>query len=393
MTDPPDKGPAKHRGHNEGSIYQTKDGAWRGAISLGYGPEGKPRRKYVSGRTRAEVNRKVTRLLNDDQRGVSIASDIPTVKTFLTNWLADVVKPGERPRTYESYESICRVHLIPALGRHRLDKLTAQHVQAMLASKKAEGLRGRSLLNIRGVLRIALNQAMRWDLVYRNVVTLTDAPTLDRFEAKPMTPTEVVTFLTHVKDDRLVALYATAVTLGLRQGELLGLSWDDVDLARATLRVRRQLQWSSGKPRVPQLVEPKTEGSTRRLPIPDELVDALKRHRTRQLEGRLRAGGTWPAEWDLVFCSTVGTPLDPRNVTKRFQDLLGDAGLERRRFHDLRHTTGSFLTAEGIHPRLIMEILGHSQISTTMNTYAHVELDSLRGALAHATELFPQEAI
>lgn len=388
----PDEPGKRHRGHNEGSVYQTKDGSWRGAVSLGYGPDGKPRRKYVSGKTRAETSRKIARLLSDDQRGVSIATEVPTVKRFLTSWLTDVVKPGERPRTYESYESICRVHLIPSLGRHRLDKLTAQHVQSMLAHKRTEGLRGRSLLNIRGVLRIALNQAMRWDLVSRNVVTLTDAPTLDPFEAKPLPPAEVTTFLAHVSADRLAALYEVAVMLGLRQGELLGLSWADIDFGTGTLRVRWQLQWTSGKPRIPQLVEPKTTGSRRQLPLPDGLVDTLRQHRTRQLEERLRAGGRWPAEWDLVFCSTVGTPLDPRNVTKRFQDLLEDAGLDRRRFHDLRHSCGSFLTARGVHPRLIMEILGHSQISTTMNTYAHVELESLRGALAHIGEFYPREA-
>ncbi len=393
MTDQPADKPAKrHRGHNEGSVYQTKDGDWRGAVSLGYGADGKPRRKYVSGRTRAEVNRKVTRLLSSDQQGIPIATDVPTVARFLTSWLEDVVKPGGRARTYETYEGVCRRHLIPSLGRHRVDKLTAQHIQAMLSRKRADGLAGSTIVHIRAILRLALSQAVRWDLVPRNVAALTDPPKTEAYQATPLTPAEVARFLEQVADDRDEALYVVAVMLGLRQGELLGLSWDDVDLGKGTLRVHRQLQWSADKPRRPLLVEPKTERSKRQLPLPPDVLDTLRRHRTRQLEERLRAGGRWSTDLDLVFSSPAGTPLDASSLTKRFQARLDAAGLERRRFHDLRHTSGSFLTARGVHPRLIMEILGHSQIATTMNTYAHVELDSLRDALAHVSEFYPPEA-
>lgn len=392
MTDPPEKGPTRHRGHNEGSIYQTKDGAWRGAISLGYGPDGKLRRKYVSGRTRADVNRKVKRLLNDDQMGIPIATDVPTVARYLTSWLEDVVKPGSRPRTYESYEGVCRLHLIPTIGRHRLDKLTAQHIQAMLALKRSEGLKGTSLVNIRTILRIALAQAVRWDLVSRNVAALTDPPKTETFQPKPLAPAEVSQLLEHFAGDREEALYVVAVMLGLRQGEILGLIWDDVDFGKGTLQVRRQLQWSVDKPRRALLVEPKTERSKRQLPLPSDVLEVLRRHRTRQLEERLLAGPQWHAEFDLVFRTSTGAPLDASALTRRFRTALSEAGLERRRFHDLRHTTGSFLTAMGVHPRHVMEILGHSQIATTMNTYAHVELDSLRDALAHVSEFYPPEA-
>ncbi len=388
----PDEPGKRHRGHNEGSVYQTKDGSWRGAVSLGYGPDGKTRRKYVSGRTRAEVNRKVTRLLSSDQQGIPIVTDVPTVARFLTSWLEDVIKPDGRARTYETYEGVCRRYLIPSLGRHRIDKLTAQHIQAMLAQKRTEGLAGSTLVHMRSILRLALSQAVRWDLVTRNVAALTDPPKAESYQATPLTPAEVVRFLEHIAGDRDEALYVVAIMLGLRQGEILGLSWSDVDLGKGTLRVRQQLQWSTDKPRRPLLVEPKTERSKRQLPLPPEVLDVLRRHRTRQLEERLRAGGRWSTDLDLVFCSTTGTPLDTSSLTKRFHARLAAAGLERRRFHDLRHTSGSFLTARGVHPRLIMEILGHSQIATTMNTYAHVELDSLRDALAHVSEFYPPEA-
>ncbi len=383
---------ARRRGHNEGSVYQLKDGTWRGAVTFLDAADGRRRRKYVSGRTRTEASRKVAQLRADHERGVALATGIPTVAMFLTSWLEDVVKPGGRPRTFETYEGVCRRHLIPTLGRHRLDKLTAQHIQAMLTQKRTEGLKGSSLTHIRAILRIALAQAVRWDLVARNVAALTDPPRTETFQASPLTPAEVSQFLAHVAGDRLEALYVVAIMLGLRQGELLGLGWSDVDLTAGTLRITRQLQWSPDRPRRPLLVAPKTERSRRQLPLPIDVLDALRRHRTRQLEERLLAGPSWRPDLDLVFCSPTGTPLDASSLTKRFQVALTDAGLDRRRFHDLRHTTGSFLTARGVHPRLIMEILGHSQIATTMNTYAHVELDSLRGALAHVSELTPREA-
>jgi integrase len=384
MTDSeqPDKPTKRRRGHNEGSVYRTKDGLWRGAVFLGYKTDGTPDRKYISGKTRAEVNRQVTKLLHDHQRGVPIATSTPTVEKFLDQWLEQVVKPRKRPGTYAAYESIVRIHLKPALGRHKIEKLTAQHIRAMLAAKQEAGVAGRTLLNIRGVLRAALNQAMKDDLVSRNVATLTDPPVLEPYEGKPLSPADVTRFLAAASGERLEALFVTAVWLGMRQGELFGLRWQDVDFSAGRLVIAKQLQWSNDKPKVPALVNPKTERSKRRLPLPAPVARVLQLHRRRQLEEKLIAGQRWQGdEWGLIFCSTIGTPLDPSNVTKQYRAVLDKAGIERRRFHDLRHSTGTFLTAKNVHPRVVMQILGHSQISTTMNIYAHVELDTMKDAL------------
>ncbi|HEV2124599.1 MAG TPA: N-terminal phage integrase SAM-like domain-containing protein, partial [Chloroflexota bacterium] len=177
--------PSKRRARHSGSVYQTKDGTWRGAVSLGWTADGKPRRKYVSGMSKTEVRRKVEQLASEHQRGIPIVTSSPTVTAYLEEWLEHVVKPKRRRRTYEAYESIVRVHLIPAIGRHKLERLTALQVQAMLNEKRAAGVSGRTVSTIRAVLRAALNQALRWDMVPRNVATLTDAPTPDDFEAKP----------------------------------------------------------------------------------------------------------------------------------------------------------------------------------------------------------------
>jgi integrase len=374
---------ARRRGHNEGSIYQTADGQWRGSVTVGHTPDGKQQRKYVRGRTRAEVSRKIATLVTDLQRGLPVASSSPTVGAFLDMWLEDVVRVKNRQRTYEAYGTIVRVHLTPALGKIKLEKLTAAQVQTMLNRAKANGARGRQLINIRAVLRAALNQAMRWDLVYRNVATLTDAPKPDDFQAKPLAAADVSTFLQAAKGDRLEALWMATVWLGLRQGEVFGIRWADLDLDAGSVRIQKQIQVTGkGETKQVQLVDTKTEKSRRTLPLPAPLVTSLRKHRKEQLTEQLLAGPRWKGgEWGLVFCTTIGTPLDQSNVTKRYRELLTAAGLEIRRFHDLRHSTGTYLAANGVHPRTIMEILGHSQISTTMNTYTHVELDSMRNAL------------
>ncbi len=423
MTEHTDK-PIKRRrsGNNDGTVYQTTEGKWRGAVSFGHGSDGKLVRRYVSGRTKTETKDKVRDLIRQRDRGITPASTSSTVKELLETWLETVIQPNRRYRTYMAYKSAVDNHLVPVLGRRKVRDLTAQHVQALLADRKALGLRGTSLAHIRTVLRMALNQAMRWDMVERNVAVLTESPAVERFEAKPLAPDEVTTLLAHSANERLGSLWATTVTLGLRKGEVLGLQWAHVDLTAGTLRVRHQLQWIDGRPmtdeerqandaavaahgpkgklpfvghrrdrvkREPVLIEPKTAQSKRQLPIPGDLVDALRRHRTRQLEERLRAGAQWDGTWDLVFCTPIGAPLDSRSVSRSFQESLTKAGLESRRFHDLRHSCGSFLAARGVHPRIIMEILGHATIAMTMNVYAHVELDSLREALAHTSNLFP----
>jgi integrase len=204
--------------------------------------------------------------------------------------------------------------------------------------------------------------------VPRNVATLVDAPRVERAEIRPMTPEEARQFLDVMKDDRLEALYSVAIALGLRQGEALGLLWPDIDLVRGTLTVQRSLQRIEGKLK---LVEPKTTRSRRTINLPQVAINSLLAHRARQQQERLIAGNAWQ-ETGFVFTTSIGTPLDASTVTHRFQATLQTAGFPRTRFHDLRHTCATLLLVQGVHPRLVMEILGHSQISLTMNLYSHV---------------------
>jgi integrase len=200
------------------------------------------------------------------------------------------------------------------------------------------------------------------------VATLVDPPRTVRKPVQPLTAEKARHFLVSTREDRLGPLFHVAITTGLRQGELFGLRWQDVDLDAGTLMVRHALQRVSGELR---FVEPKTALSRRTITLPESAITALRDQRIRQLEERLLAGAAWQ-DWGLVFTSSIGTPREPSNVTKRLHKLLEAADLPRQRFHDLRHCAASLLYAGGVAPRTIMGILGHSQISLTMNTYAHL---------------------
>lgn len=353
----------KRRGHGEGSIKQRADGLWEARISL---PDGKRRSFY--GKTRKEAQDKLRAALRDLDAGLDLSAGRQTLAQYMTRWLADVAQPKVRASTYKSYESYVRLHIIPELGRYQLSQLTPQHVQTFLNGRTAVGLSPRSVQYVRAILRRALGQAQKWGLVNRNVAALVDPPRTVRHQIQPLSPEQARAFIEHTHDDRLGPLFHVAIASGLRQGELFGLRWQDVDLTAGTLTVRHAMQRVDGKL---TFVEPKTPLSRRTVTLPASAVAALRMQHDRQTFERVLAGDRWQ-EWGLVFPSTVGTPLEPSNVIARLHRLLAEAGLPRQRFHDLRHCSASLLLAGGVAPRTIMGILGHSQISLTMNTYAHL---------------------
>ncbi len=287
---------------------------------------------------------------------------------FLEDWLTDVVRLSVRPKTFVSYRSVVRLHLVPGLGQHPLVELRPADVQAFLNAKAASGLAPRTVAYLRNVLRQALGHAERTELVGRNVARLALPPRVPRREVHPLSPEEARTFLAAISGDRFEALYLLALGCGLRQGEILGLAWSDLDLDGGTVRVRQALQRVEGRF---ALVEPKSATSRRIVALPAIVRAGLLAHRERAAqEGPGRAVPDAFAE--LVFTTTVGTPIDGISVTRRFQRILKNAGLPHQRFHDLRHACASLLLSQGVPARVVMETLGHSQISLTLNTYSHV---------------------
>lgn len=362
------------RAAHEGSIYKRSDGRWAASITVGY--EGSKRlRRTLYGKSQAAVREALQQARTDLRQGVAPAPQRLTVGAYLEDWLR-TVEPTLRPNTHASYADLARRHIIPGIGRLRLGKLTPQHVRDLIADRLATGLSPRSVQYVHAILRRALNQALRDGDVTRNVATLVDAPRVRRPEIRPLTVDEAATLRDAARGERLAPLWTLATTTGLRQGELLALRWQDVDLDARTASVRHTLQRvpkakRSGKGPHYVLAEPKTDHSRRTIHLPDMSATALREHRLRQLEERLQVGTAWQ-EWDLVFASTIGTPLDGRNVAHRFEDLLRRAGVRRIRFHDLRHTCATFQLLNGTPMRVVMENLGHSQIGTTANLYSHV---------------------
>src|SRR5262249_54948018 len=320
------------------------------------------------GDTRKNVQVQLTAALRAQQQGLPLASDRQTVGSFLEEWLAQSHRSTVRAKTYATYRYIIHSHLIPGLGRSVLSKLTAKDVQAFLMAKLASGLSARTVHHCHAVLKTALEYAVRWDLVPRNVAKLVKSPHVKRTEMAPLEPEQARMLLEAVRGHRLEALYTVALAIGLREGEALGLRWQDVDLEAGRLSVRVALQRIEGKLRMEEV---KSAGSRRYIELPHIAVEALRAHRQRQLEEQRLWGPEWPST-GLVFTSAKGTPLEPRNVVRHFNGLLRKAGLPHKRFYDLRHTCATLLLVQGVHPRVVMEILGHSQISLTMNTYSHV---------------------
>ncbi|MEK6322195.1 MAG: tyrosine-type recombinase/integrase [Acidobacteriota bacterium] len=379
---------AKRRGHNEGSIFQRKDGRWASDIALGY-ENGKRKRQTLYGSTRKEVHEKLTECLHKKQQGEVIPTGKQTVGEFLGEWLADCVKPSLRPRSYGSYEEMVRLHIKPALGEVRLTKLTGQRVQSFLnqlankdsATVKGQKLSPRTVAYCRTILRMALNVAVEWRLIAHNPAAIRlRLASVEPRKVEPLTAEQRQALMKAIEDDRLSALFLTMLLVGLRRGEALGLHWRDVDLDARKLRVNTTLQ-RINKELV--LGSPKTEKSQRDLTIEERAVAALREHRKRQLEERMAAGPVWH-DTGLVFTTVVGSPIDPRNVKRVLDRLLKKAKLPHSRLHDLRHEFASNMLACGIDLKVVSDCLGHSKLAITADTYAHVSQDLIREAMDKA---------
>lgn len=354
-----------------GSVYKRRsDGRWCASLLNGAA------RKYVYGRTRHEVLEKLRAAQLSVGNTPLIQHRPPTVEVFLRSWLETYARPRIRPLTYSGYRVNVEKHLIPTLGRIRLDQLTPQHVQALINSQLAAGLSAKTVAYVHQVLRTALSLAVRWEMVSRNVAKLVDRPRIEPQPIQPLTPDEARRFLAAIHGHRLEALFSVALAMGLRQGEALGLRWEDVDFAAGTIHIRNQLQRVDGRLR---LVPPKTTKSRRTLVMPPLIVDALRKHELRQVAEKIWAGSNWDGS-DLVFANRNGGPTQAKHVIEQFHHLLNNAGMRRIRFHDLRHSCATLLLVQGVSPRVVMEVLGHSEIALTMNAYSHVVPELQRDA-------------
>ncbi len=369
------------RGHGEGTIGQRQDGRWCAQVMVGYKTDGKPDRRTVYGKTRAECQGKLDELRKRASAGVLADRDKErdTVAAFLTRWL-ETTRTSVRPKTHKAYGEFVRLHLIPALGRHKLSALKPDHVQQFYAAElaalhpKTGAIRyaPRTVHHCHRVLHRALEMAVRWGYVPRNVCDAVDAPRVPHREIVPPTPAETGALLgaAEAAGDRYAGLWALAALTGARQGELLGLCWADVDLDTGTLRIRRTLAGVRGG--APEYSEPKTAKSRRTVDLSPDAVAALRAHRDRQGFERQKLGEAW-APYGLVFSTRLGTPLDPKTVTYAFKRALARAELPRSvRFHDLRHAAITMMLSAGEPVAAVSEMVGHHSPAMTHGVYGHV---------------------
>ncbi|MGW0310225.1 tyrosine-type recombinase/integrase [Streptomyces flavidovirens] len=372
------------------SIYFGKDGYWHGRVTVGVRDDGRPDRRHVMSKvSEGEVIRKVRELEKQRDAGKVRKPGRPwTVKAWLLHWVEEIAKPSVRENTYAGYEVAVRVHLVPGVGAHRLDKLEPEHLERFYTKMLANGSKPATAHQAHRTIRTALNHAVRRGHVTRNVATLAVPPRIEDEEVEPYGIEEVQRLLSEASKLRNSARWSIALALGLRQGEALGLRWSDVDLKAGILRVRKNrlrpkyLHGCGGecgtkpgycKQRVRKnedTANTKSRAGRRVIGVPEELVRLLELHRQEQERERVRAAQEW-RETGFVFTSPVGAPLVPSTDYDAWKQLLADAQVRDGRLHDARHTAATVLLILGVPERVVMQIMGWS--STAMAArYQHV---------------------
>jgi integrase len=408
---------ARRRANREGSIFPYRRGY--AAYVWVTTPSGERKRRWVYGKTREETHDKWVKLQAQAAVG-PMPTATPTVAEYLAYWLTEVIKPNREANTYSHYELMARLHVIPGLGGKHLDRLTVREVQSWLnklpsvcqcctqgkdeqrAVEHKDPRKRRRCCAIgqccedhpsrrviqaaRNTLRAALNHARREELISRNVAEMVKLPAARKTSKRGQawTVEEARKFLesAHADNDPLYAVWVLILVLGLRKGEVLGLTWLTVGLDAAEVSLEWQLQ-RVGRELIHKR-RTKTDGSTDVLPLPAICLAALRLQKDRQDGMRAR---DWP-KTDLVFTTRTGHAIEPRSINRRFDARCAKAGVRRIRVHDTRRTCGSLLAALDVHPRVAMQVLRHAQIAITMEIYTEVPDAVTRAALKRLSDLF-----
>jgi integrase len=357
----------KKRGiRGAGSVFQRKDGRWEAKFKVE--ETGKYKSLYAS--TEKEAYKKLQDALFEQRQGILATGPDQSVKDFLEYWLEDIKKQDLWLGTYLNYRVLVYKHLIPGIGHIRLRKLTTHQLQLFFAKKVKEGTSLRLAQEIHMVFRQALEHARRMKLVGQNVANDVELATPDRYRGPVLDEKGAGLLMEKARERGLEAAIALAVITGMRVGEILGLHWSDIDLDKGRLHIYRTLHY------IPKYGfiegDPKSESSERDIVLPQVVIGLLKQHRTTQLEKRLQAGSAW-VDRDVVFCNEKnGNFIVYITFLRHFYEVLAAAGLPHMHFHDLRHSAATILLSVGVHPHVVQELLGHSDVSITLRIYGHV---------------------
>ncbi len=368
---------AKRRGNNEGSIYRRKDGLWCAQVSL----QGRRLTKYA--KTQSLCRAWIKEMLNKIDGGLTFEGTQITLERFVEMWLNGKVL-SRRPRTVHQYQQIVRLHILPIMGHMRLQDIRPTHVRQLYAIKRKEGRGPRTVQLIHATLYNALKQAVREGVLRHNPVEAVERPRVEQSEMQILNDDQIRQFLITAKGSPFEAIFYLALATGMRQGELLGLKWSDIDWNKGILFVQRQLQQIEGQGYV--FLPPKTRAGRRQIKVGTATLKQLEDHRNRQALEKAVAGDRW-RENDLIFPTTIGTPLDYKRATQEFKRILKHAGLPSIRFHDLRHTSLNALMEMGTPVNTVQRRGGHAKPSTTIDIYGHATARSQEVAAEKIEEL------
>lgn len=333
-------------------------------------------KKWFSGfRTKKEAEKAMAKKLHEINEGLYVEPSSQTFQEFLEKWLENK-KDNLKPSTFDTYRRMVQVHIIPSLGKHKLDKLNPIHINDFYKHlREDKRLAPASIYKCHNVIRNALNQAVKYGFIARNAAEAVDTPKVGKKEMKFWNERQVMEFLEIAKDDRLYIVFFLAVTTGMRRGEILGLRWKDIDFKKGVLSINQTLS-NDGK----QFISAKTNSSQRSIALPDQTIQELKKQKKKIAKDKLFLGNSYN-DHDLVVATSLGNSVHPRNVNRTWDRLLKKTNLPRIRFHDLRHTHATLMLKQGVHPKIVSERLGHSNVKITLDTYSHV-LPGLQEAAA-----------
>jgi len=370
------------RTYGRGSVYWREDRQrWGADLTL---PNGK--RKTFYGKTKSEATEKLERAKLDLRQGIHATGSHETVGQYMERWLENIYRLRLiRESTYLTYWERLRAQILPSLGHIKLTKLLPEQLEDFYAKKLQEGLAIRTIQNLHSLIRKALSDAVRRNLIARNPCSLIELPSAPKYEPQALTTEQAQVLISAVKHHWLRIPILMEIITGMRSGEILGLKWQDINFEVEILHINRTLHYKAKRGYFEG--PPKTKSSERIIPLPSLLIEVLQSHRARQHEKCLQQGISWE-DRDLVFCNRRGGYLNITNVRVEFQTLCRKAGLPRLRPHDLRHSAATILAALGIHPRVVQDLLGHSKVEMTMNVYTKSLLSERKKALEKISDLF-----
>ena len=370
---------SKRSPRGAGLIRKRTDGRWEGRFTLGFDPKtGKQKQKYVYGKTQKEVRQKLTQIASEVDEGTYRELSNMKVGTWLEQWLETYVVPSKKPYTVDSYTNICRRYLIKHLGRLPISQLNAFQIQQMYNALLSDyKLNPKTIKNIHGVLHNALQQAVKLQMIKTNPSEMCDLPRIVRKEIQPMEEADIAAFLKALEKEKYARLYKVTLFTGMRQGEVLGLTWDCVDFEHCTLYVNKQLQKTRKVGGTYALV-PTKNSRGRVVTVAKAVMDILREEKEWQEHNREIAELVWQNDWNLVFTNEIGGHLCHFTVYRRFKEVVKEIGLPKERFHDLRHSFAVVSLESGDDIKTVQTNLGHATSSFTLDVYGHVSQNMRR---------------